>query len=588
MPKIKMSKSRTLLICAVVALLMVVLSASGANKKLTDLTALIQSQWATNDVVAIVDVSANATKKTTIADFDERYFNVSSDLLDVAHGGTGLTSGTSGGVLAFSASGTIVSSGALLANQILIGGGTGAAPSYLPAGSQYQVLRMGASSPAYGSVNLDQSAAVTGVLPNANTTATAANTASAIVARDTAGNFNAGTVSAALSGNASTATALAANPTDCAADTYATTIAANGNLTCSTVTNAGLAGSIAASKLVGSDIATVGTITSGTWNGTAIGVSYGGTGLTAITAPAALVSNVSGAVSAASGATANKVLRTDGSTISFTALNVSTDTTGIANVANGGTGKSSLTANALLLGNGSNPMTFLSGTTSGDVATWNGTTWTSQAVSGAGGTSSWYIDANMDGGNPDLGTTAVSSYTEIVNGSLTLKPIAGSAAVGVMCSSANAATSPSTSDTTCAAGNEGLGINFDITTPGTGAYQVCVEFAQLLNIDADDGFRDYFKLVETATNSQTIVTNGSGRIGAGFQLASSGGTGAQVTIPNRHCAIFNWASTGIKGIRLMYQQTINNAPNSNIILGDASASHGDRNITWSVTKFGRY
>ena len=44
---------------------------------------------------------------------------------------------------------------------------------------------------------------------NSATTATDANTASAIVARDSSGNFAAGTVTAALTGNASTATALA-------------------------------------------------------------------------------------------------------------------------------------------------------------------------------------------------------------------------------------------------------------------------------------------------------------------------------------------------------------------------------------------
>jgi hypothetical protein len=41
-----------------------------------------------------------------------------------------------------------------------------------------------------------------------------------------------------------------------------------------TVTNTMLAGSIAASKLVGTDIATVGTITAGTWHGTAIANAY--------------------------------------------------------------------------------------------------------------------------------------------------------------------------------------------------------------------------------------------------------------------------------------------------------------------------
>jgi hypothetical protein len=49
------------------------------------------------------------------------------------------------------------------------------------------------------------------------------------------------------------------------------------------VSNTMLAGSIAASKLVGTDIATVGTITSGVWNGTMIAVANGGTGAVTLT-----------------------------------------------------------------------------------------------------------------------------------------------------------------------------------------------------------------------------------------------------------------------------------------------------------------
>jgi hypothetical protein len=49
-----------------------------------------------------------------------------------------------------------------------------------------------------------------GKVANSATTATSANTASAIVARDGSGNFSAGTITAALSGNATTATTLAA------------------------------------------------------------------------------------------------------------------------------------------------------------------------------------------------------------------------------------------------------------------------------------------------------------------------------------------------------------------------------------------
>jgi hypothetical protein len=49
------------------------------------------------------------------------------------------------------------------------------------------------------------------------------------------------------------------------------------------VTNGMLAGSIASSKLIGTDISTVGTITTGTWSGTTVVVAKGGTGLTSAT-----------------------------------------------------------------------------------------------------------------------------------------------------------------------------------------------------------------------------------------------------------------------------------------------------------------
>ena len=52
----------------------------------------------------------------------------------------------------------------------------------------------------------------------------------------------------------------------------------------SKVTNAMLAGSIAASKLIGTDITTVGTITAGTWTGTTIAIANGGTGQTTASA----------------------------------------------------------------------------------------------------------------------------------------------------------------------------------------------------------------------------------------------------------------------------------------------------------------
>lgn len=67
---------------------------------------------------------------------------------------------------------------------------------------------------------------------------------------------------------------LSGNVTGSGTTAITTTIASG------VVTNAMLAGSIAASKLVGTDISTVGTITSGIWNGTTISIANGGTGQT--------------------------------------------------------------------------------------------------------------------------------------------------------------------------------------------------------------------------------------------------------------------------------------------------------------------
>lgn len=97
-------------------------------------------------------------------------------------------------------------------------------------------------------------------------------------------NITATTFIGALTGNSSTATALAANPADCASDTYANAINASGTLTCGTVTNAGLAGSIAWSKIA-------------TGNNYRL-IATGGAGVTAeaaaITASRALASDANG------------------------------------------------------------------------------------------------------------------------------------------------------------------------------------------------------------------------------------------------------------------------------------------------------
>lgn len=103
----------------------------------------------------------------------------------VNKGGTGLTSGTSGGIPYFSSGTTIASSAELVLNGVVLGGGAGATPVTTTAGTANQILRIpaGGGAPAFGSIDLSSAAVVgTSALAVANggtgaTTAAAARTA---------------------------------------------------------------------------------------------------------------------------------------------------------------------------------------------------------------------------------------------------------------------------------------------------------------------------------------------------------------------------------------------------------------------------
>src|SRR5690606_11020981 len=63
--------------------------------------------------------------------------------LAVGRGGTGLSSGTSGGIPYFNSSSTMSSSGILSANQLIIGGGAGGAPTAINCATSTTVVHGG-------------------------------------------------------------------------------------------------------------------------------------------------------------------------------------------------------------------------------------------------------------------------------------------------------------------------------------------------------------------------------------------------------------------------------------------------------------
>ena len=159
---------------------------------------------------------------------------------------------------------------------------------------------------------------------NSATTATNANTASAIVARDASGNFSAGTITATLTGSASTATALA-TPRAINGTNFDGTAAITVTADATTLTGATLASNVLASSLTsvgtlaaltvtapitGSVTGASGSTTGNAATATALatprainGTNFDGTAAITVTAAMAVIANVQAADVTVSGIT---------------------------------------------------------------------------------------------------------------------------------------------------------------------------------------------------------------------------------------------------------------------------------------------
>lgn len=224
------------------------------------------------------------------------------------------------------------------------------------------------------------------------------------------GTVTAPTFVGALTGNASTATALAANPVDCSSGQYANAIAANGDLTCAAVSTSQLSGTLGvAGGGTGITSGTPGGLLAFTASTTAVSTAAGSSGQilrsagtasptwSTATYPAtttanqilyssatntiggiatanssALVTDSSGVPSFTSGSTANRVLRTNGTAVTFSQVAGATDISGQVPVANGGTGAATLTVHGVVIGNATSAVNITTAGTSGQVLTSNG------------------------------------------------------------------------------------------------------------------------------------------------------------------------------------------------------------------------
>lgn len=130
---------------------------------------------------------------------------------------------------------------------------------------------------------------------------------------------------------------------------------AAGQIPLATITNGMLAGSIAASKLVGTDIATVGTIGAGTWQGTAIAAAFGGTGQTVYTIGDLLQASATGTLSKLAAVATGNVLISGGVGVvsAWGKVSLTTHVSGTLPVGNGGLGIATGTSGGVLCFTGS-------------------------------------------------------------------------------------------------------------------------------------------------------------------------------------------------------------------------------------------
>ena len=193
----------------------------------------------------------------------------------------------------------------------------------------------------------------------------------------------------------------------------------------------------------------------------------------------------------------------------------------------------------------------------------------------------WFVIADITGANPSLGVSAVTSYTGIESASLTLTPVAGSQPAGAVCSSTNAATTPTTSASVCAAGNESVGANF--TIPFAGWYEACFYFGWAGVVDTAESLNPTFQVVETPTAAQTLTQEGGPRTQMGITgMTIATGADQSSFAPPAVCGQLNFASAGTKAVRLMYEQYISGSPDSSAIYADADATAGQRAIRLTV------
>ena len=178
--------------------------------------------------------------------------------------------------------------------------------------------------------------------------------------------------------------------------------------------------------------------------------SPGGTGTLTSSATVNAATELSGSVGVANGGTGSTTfsagfVKTAGGTAAFTASGISltADVSGTLPTTNGGTGVTGFTSGALVIGNGSSPLATLTGGSVGQVATWNGSSWTAAAPGTAPVTSVFSRTGIITAQSGDYSSFYPSLTGSGASGTWSIN-ISGSAASATTATTAGSATTATT------------------------------------------------------------------------------------------------------------------------------------------------
>ena len=263
---------------------------------------------------------------------------------------------------------------------------------------------------------INASNVTSGTLDNARTTGNTANSASTIVLRDANGSFGANIISGAFSGDGSAINAINASNISSGTIANARTSAASANGAATIVLRDGSggfgAGDITALSISGNGVAlsaiNASNIASGTIDNARTSASSSN-GASTIVLRGASGEFAAGAITGTS---------FSGNGSALTAINASNVASGTLAVANGGTGANTLTANNVVLGNGTSAVQFVAPGSTGNILTSNGSTWTSAAAGGgfAAGTVMLFAQTSAPTGWTKNTTTGDNSALRVTTG----------------------------------------------------------------------------------------------------------------------------------------------------------------------------